>query len=364
MTQDLPQDPYGLPEALVAAQRWDSARQALGESLASNPDDPRLLGLLVRTLRAQRARQEAVQAAQRLLALTPQDPYALRLGTLVCIDVGWVDEAVGLATRAVERDPGNAANHLAASRAWAASTRPEAVQRQLESAREAVLIEPNSIDAQLQIGTALAADGDPDAARAAYLEALRMDSGNTAALNNLAVLEIQSGSAAEAARHLAASLAVNPQGAPALHNLDALTIMIARRTGRWMLLAPLPALVAAAAGFHTIARVLAALALVTLPMVGLRWWRALSAGQRRALRGLPSRVRARNWFWPVAAALVGGWAVVRAGLMPELVTSGEVVAYLMVIASLLLLNTLVRTPIRTRQARAAVRFRDIGSLFD
>ena len=27
-------DPYALPEALVAAQRWDSARSALGEALA------------------------------------------------------------------------------------------------------------------------------------------------------------------------------------------------------------------------------------------------------------------------------------------------------------------------------------------
>ncbi len=147
------------PRPLSPPQRWDSARSALGEALASNPDDPRLVGLLVRTLRAQGARQEALDASQRLLALTPQDPYALRLGTLVCLDVGWVDEAIGLAGRAVERDPGNSANHLALSRAWAGSTRPEAVANQLAAAREAVLIDPNSTDAQVQIGAALAADG-------------------------------------------------------------------------------------------------------------------------------------------------------------------------------------------------------------
>ena len=123
----------------------------------------------MRTLRAQGARQEALDASQRLLALTPQDPYALRLGTLICLDVGWVDEAIGLARRAVERDPGNSANHLALSRAWAGSTRPEAVANQLAAAREAVLIDPNSTDAQVQIGAALAADGDVDAARAGLL---------------------------------------------------------------------------------------------------------------------------------------------------------------------------------------------------
>lgn len=355
-------DPYALPEALVAAQRWDSARSALGEALATNPDDPRLLGLLIRTLRAQGARQEALDASQQLLSLTPQDPYALRLGTLVCLDVGWVDEAIGLANRAVQRDPGNSANHLALSRAWAGSNRPEAVGNQLAAAREAVLIEPNSTDAQVQIGAALAAEGDVESARAAYLEALRRDPVNTAALNNLAVLEMESGSPAEAARHLASALAVNPQGASARHNLDALAVLIARRAGRWMLIAPLPAMAAAAADFDVLARGLAAFALLSLPVVGLRWWRALSSGQRLALRGLPRRTRARTWVWPLAAAGVGGWAVVRAGLMPTSVTSTEVVAYLAAMGYLLLVRALISTPSRTLRARAAGRSSDVGRM--
>ncbi len=355
-------DPYALPEALVAAQRWDAARSALGEALAASPDDPRLLGLLVRTLRAQGARAEALGASQRLLARTPQDPYALRLGTLVCLDVGWVDEAIGLARRAVERDPGNSANHLALSRAWADSTRPEAVGNQLAAAREAILIDPNSTDAQVQIGAALAADGDTDSARLAYLEALRCDPGNTAALNNLAVLEMQSGSPARAARHLAAALAANPQGTSARHNLDALALVIARRTGSWMLVAPVPALVAAAAGFDVLARALAVLVLVGLPAVGLRWWRALTPGQRRALRGLPRRIRAWTWTWPVAAAVVGGWALVRAGLTPASVTTTQVVGYTAVMGYLLLLRALVSTPTRTMRARAARRSADVGRL--
>ncbi len=355
-------DPYALPEALVAAQRWDSARSALGEALAANPDDPRLLGLLVRTLRAQGARREALDASQQLLVLTPQDPYALRLGTLVCLDVGWVDEAIALAGRAVARDPGNSANHLALSRAWASSTRPEAVGNQLAAAREAVLIDPHSTDAQVQIGAALAAEGDVASARVAYLEALRRDPGNTAALNNLAILEMQSGSTAEAARHLASALASNPQGSAARHNLDALAVVIARRAGRWMLVAPLPAMAAAASGFDILARALAVLALITLPLVGLRWWRALTPGQRRALRGLPGRMRARTWVWPIAAAVVGGWAVVRAGLMPTSVSTTELVAYLAVMGYLLLLRALISTPTRTLRARAAGRSSDVGRM--
>ena len=283
-------------------------------------------------------------------------------GTLICLDVGWVDEAIGLAKRAVERDPGNSANHLALSRAWASSTRPEAVANQLAAAREAVLIDPNSTDAQVQIGAALAADGDVDAARVAYFEALRRDPGNTAALNNLAVLEMQSGSAAEAARHLASALAANPQGVSARRNLDALAVLIARRAGRWMLLAPFPALVAAAAGLDTVARILAILALVSLPTVGFRWWRALTGGQRQALRGLPRRMRARTWFWPIVAALVGGGAVVMAVFLPSAVTSTMVVGYLAVMTYLLLVGALVSTPARVLRARAAGRSSDVGRM--
>ena len=215
---------------------------------------------------------------------------------------------------------------------------------QLAAAREAVLIDPNSTDAQVQIGAALAADGDVDAARAAYFEALRRDPGNTAALNNLAVLEMQGGSAAEAARHLASALAANPQGISARRNLDALAVLVARKAGRWMLLAPFPGLVAAAAGLDLAARILAILALVGLPTVGFRWWRALTAGQRQALRGLPRRMRARTWFWPVVAALVGGWAIVMSVFLPSAVTSTVVAGYLLVMLYLLLLGALGGTP--------------------
>jgi tetratricopeptide (TPR) repeat protein len=350
-------------EALVAAQRWESARVELAAALANDPDDAHILGLMVRTLRALGERQQALDASQHLLSLTPRDPYALRLGTLVLLDVGWVDEAIGLARRAVEQDPGNAANHLALSRAWADSSRPEAVDQQLAAAREAVLLEPNSVDAQLQIGTALSAEGDSDAARAAYHEALRQDPGNTSALNNLAVLEMQAGSPAEAARHLAAALAANPHGVAARRNLDTLAVVIARRAGRWLLLAPVPALVAAASGYDLAARVLALLAVAGIPVAGVRWWRALSAGQRRAMRGLTRRVRPAAWAWPVGSAVVGGWALVRAGVWPEWVTMGQLVVYLLVMMTLIMVRAASSTPLRTRRARAARRSSDVGRVF-
>jgi hypothetical protein len=155
---------------------------------------------------------------------------------------------------------------------------------------------------------------------------------------------------------------VNPQAASARRNLDALAVLIARRAGRWMLLTPFPALLSAAAGLDGLARVLALLAVVSLPTVWFRWWRALTAGQRQALRGLPRRMRARTWFWPIVAAVVGGSAVVIAVLLPSVVTSTVLVGYLLVMTYLLLVGALGSTPVRVLQARAAGRSSDVGRL--
>jgi Flp pilus assembly protein TadD len=328
------EDDRALVDALVSAQRWEAALAALAPALAAQPEDPRLLGLLVRTLRALGRRQEALDCARRLLTVAPADPYAFRLGTLVLLDVGWVDEAIGLATRAVALDPHNSANHLALSRAWAQSGRPGAVAHQLAAAREAVLLDPNSPDAQVQIGAALAADADVEGARAAYRRALALDPGNPAALNNLAVLDLQSGDHDAAARGLAAALAAAPQGAIARRNLDAMAVRALRRLGWWLALSPVPALVVASRGSATVARVLALVVVAALPLGILRWRRTLTAGQRRTLRQLPRRLRLRSWVWPAIAAAVGGWALVRVVLSAGSVGAAEVSAYLVVVAYL------------------------------
>lgn len=330
-------DPWSLPEALVAAERWEPALEAISAALARRPQDARLLGLLVRTLRGLRRPADAVTAARGLLTAAPQDPYAFRLATLVLLDVGWVDEAVGLAARAVALDPAGPANHLALAQAWGSSNRPGAVARQLAAAREAVALAPNSPDAHVAIGVALAADGDPQAARLAYLEALRLDPNHPAALNNLAVLALDAGAPEDAARHLAAALAADPHGPTALRNLDAVALRVIRRLEWWMALAPVPALALAAAGQVGAARVLGLLALLALPAVLLRWWRALTAGQRTHLRALRRRVRRGTWAWPVAAGLLGGTALVRASFgAPRPI---EVVGYALVVGYLLLLRS-------------------------
>ena len=348
-------DVYALPEALVAAQRWDSALQAITPALAADPTDPRLLGLLVRTLRGLGERERAIDAARQLLTAAPSDPYALRLAMLVLLDVGWVDEAIGLAGRAVSLDPQNAANHLALSRAWAQSPRPGAVERQLAAAREAVLLDPNSPDAQVQIGVALAASAEIEAARAAYHEALRLAPGNSAALNNLAVLDLQAGTPAAATRNLAAALAAHPQGAVARRNLDAVALRVLRRAGWWLVVTPIPALVAAAADRVGLARALGAVALLGLPLVVLSWWRALTPGQRHLLRSLHRRVQVGAWLWPALTALAGGVALAVVMLAPGLVSQPAVAGYIAMVIYLMLIRTVAAVLRPSWRSEAAAR---------
>jgi Flp pilus assembly protein TadD len=347
--------------ALVAARRWEAALPAITSAVATRPDDPELLALLVRTLRGLGRTDQSIVAARQLLTLTPDDPYALRLATLVLLDVGWVDEAIGLAARAVARDPNVAANHLALSRAWAQSRRPGAVGHQLDAAREAVMLDPASPDAQVQIGTALAANADPSAARAAYHEALRLDPGNSAALNNLAVLDLQAGSPDGAVRHLAAALALDPHGPVPRRNLDAVAIRVVRRVGWWLLLAPVPALVAAAWHASLATWLLAAVAVLALPLVGLRWWRVLTPGQRRHLRGLVGRTRWTIWIWPVVAACLGSFALLIVVTAGSAVTAEVVAGYLIVVFYVALLRVVTAVLRPSWRAEIAARWERLRS---
>jgi tetratricopeptide (TPR) repeat protein len=270
--------------------------------------------------------------------------------------VGWVDEAIGLAARAVATDPHNAANHLALSRAWAQSSRPGALHQQLAAAREAVLLDPNSPDAQVQIGVALAAGADVAAAREAYLMALRLDPGNSAALNNLAVLDLQSGAPGAAARNLAAALAADPHGTVARRNLDAVALRVLRRVGWWMALAPIPALVAAEQGVFTLARLLAVAVLLGPPALVARWWRALTPGQRVTLRALPRRVRARAWAWPAITAIGGGAALAVVLVAPGSVTAATLAGYLVAVGYLAMFRLVAAMTRPSWRAEVAARW--------
>jgi Flp pilus assembly protein TadD len=350
-------DPHALPRALVAAQRWPAALEAIGVALAGAPEDVALLGLQVRTLRALGRPAEALEVAQRLWMLAPQDPYPCRLLTLVLLDLGQVDAAIQAAGRAVALDPHNGANHLALSRAWADSTRPDAVAHQLAAAREAVLLEPASVDAHLQIGTALAASGDVAAARVAYREVLRLDPGSAAALNNLAVLDLQAGAHRSAARTLAAALAADPQDRDAQRNLDVVAVWAARRLG-WLLLAgPVPAVLVVALGWSGLGRALAVLVLVGAPVWALWWWRGLTDGQRRHLRTLPRRIRPSRWAgWPAAAGMVGGAGLLMVLLSPGAVGAGGGRAWGALALGLALARLLAASLRRSRHSEVAGRW--------
>jgi hypothetical protein len=148
------------------------------------------------------------------------------------------------------------------------------------------------------------------------------------------VLDLRSGDHGRAARTLASALAADPQGRAALHNLDAVAVRTLNRAAWWLLAAPVPALLAAAAGATGLARLLALAAALGVPLVLARWWAQLSVGQRTQMLSLRRRIRLRSWGFPVVAVVAGGLGLLAAGLAPLAVTFATVGGYLVVVAVL------------------------------
>ncbi len=134
-----------------------------------------------------------------------------------------------------------------------------------------------------------------------------------------------------------------------------------RRVGWWMLLAPVPALVAAALDAPVAMWLLGAGAVLALPLVGLRWWRVLTPGQRRHLRGLPRRIRWTTWVWPAAAACLGSFALLIVATSGAMVTAEVTTGYLIVVfyVALLRLVTAVLRP--SWRAEVAARWERLRS---
>jgi hypothetical protein len=132
------------------------------------------------------------------------------------------------------------------------------------------------------------------------------------------------------------------------------------RAGWWLVLTPLPALLAAALGWDLVARAAAMAALLGTPGLLLRWWRALSSGQRRHLRSLPGRLRRRTWVWPVVAMLVGLVGLAAPLLTPAQVTTATVRGYALVVVVLSVIRLLVATMRPAWRAEVAARWARLG----
>ena len=231
-------------------RRWDAALPLLTSALAAQPDDPRPAGAAgPHAARAGPHRRRPIAgcppAAHRDARTTPTRCGWRRWSC--SMSAGWT-RPIGLAARAVAREPNVAANHLALSRAWAQSSRagsrrPPARRR---PGRRSCWTRPARTPTSRSAPRWPRTPSRPQPGRPTTRR-LRLDPGNSAALNNLAVLDLQAG--CTRTRPLGTwppRWPLDPHGTVPRRNLDAVAIRVVRRVGWWMLLAPVPALIAAA----------------------------------------------------------------------------------------------------------------------
>lgn len=169
--------------ALADVGRHADAELVLRRALATDPDDAGLRAALVQVLLAIGRPQEALEHAERTVALAPEVGYGHALRSLALgADLRRRRDAVDAAREAVRLDPEEPFHHrvLAVaclrSRWW-----PEA----LDAAGRAVALDPEDADAHGVLGAALMGSGRADEAEAAYREALRLEPGDGDALHDL-----------------------------------------------------------------------------------------------------------------------------------------------------------------------------------
>ena len=210
-----------LGQAYLAARRLDDARAALEGVLEVDAESAAALAALGQVALSEKRYDEAVERLQAALATAPQaDRLHHPLG-LAYRGLGDMDKArehlmlrgkVGVkpADPLIDELPalktGERVFLLRGQMAFRAGRYAAAV----EAFRAALEALPSSVRARVNLGSALAQNGDGDAAVAMYREALELEPDNRTARFNLGVLLAQGGDAAGAAEALARAVELDP----------------------------------------------------------------------------------------------------------------------------------------------------------
>ncbi|MBL7501447.1 tetratricopeptide repeat protein [Frankia sp. CNm7] len=203
---------------LLDVRRFADARTRAVALLGEQPDDPQALGLLAQALLGLGEHASALQAAQQVIAASPEDEWGYRLASLAHEGLGQFWYARDAAQRATALAPHfwPAWIQLADTARALSPYGPEAHQ----AAAEALRLAPHEAAVQVTYGVTLM-HRDIGAARSAFEEALRLDPGNAAARNNLAVLDLRANKFRQAGEGLIRAAAADPRDTVAQDNLRA-----------------------------------------------------------------------------------------------------------------------------------------------
>ncbi len=157
---------------------------------------------------------EAESALRTILAENPQHAPSLRRLAWLCHLRGDNGAAVGLLSRALEREPDNAEAHYNLGLVLAKLGRHAEAEA---SYRRGLALKPGAVDGHNNLGVLLEEVGRYDEAEACYRQAIALAPELAHAHNNLGVLLKESGRLAAALQAHRRAIALNP-GLPAVHS--------------------------------------------------------------------------------------------------------------------------------------------------
>lgn len=207
-----------LGRALAEMDSTVAAERALAAATARYPDDPWVHFWLGSVIEEGGDPGRAVASLRRAVELQPLLLEARVKLAGALYGAGRKAEALDELEAVVTRDPVNW------PRAWynlgllrlEAGDRPGARSAFAEASR----LDPDFVDAHVQLGTALLADGRTDEAEAAFHEGLVSDPADVGALGSMALLHLSKGDTARARALLRRVLELEPGNAPARRILD------------------------------------------------------------------------------------------------------------------------------------------------
>jgi tetratricopeptide (TPR) repeat protein len=178
----------GIARAAALFERVDPAKAAalLETVLAADPQAAEGWVLMSRIRLVLDQVERALDAANRAIALLPEDPRPLAAASRALTLQGRHEEAVTMAYRAVIADPRNALWHDRV--AWALLAWDRMLADAEQAARTAIGLDPNEAHYYFTHGVTLDALGHADQARQALLISLRLEPDNPVAQHRLAVL--------------------------------------------------------------------------------------------------------------------------------------------------------------------------------
>lgn len=275
--------------ALCEAGDFDAAGELLRLLLAVEPDDREAWCLLARAELGAGRHEEAILAADRASAIDPASAYPHLIASLAALRLGQAEEAEQRARDAVQADPfeWRALALLAQLLARSRSTVPEAK----ELVQRIVRLAPEEPGVHLTAGQVAEAGGNRDAAKEAFLEALRLEPENSAAQHELARLRLRRRAnsptaLAESAAGFARAVRSDPDAESSRLRLDLVLRVFLSKTA-YLLLIDAYAVARIAASSSTPTARLVPVLLLAVPIgYAARFMARLTPSLRQKLRGI------------------------------------------------------------------------------